>query len=143
LRIYTRIRAAAISASVLIMGVALFQVALALGLPLGEATFGGAAPTDDGVLSTGFRVIALVNAAILIGFAWIILARTGLLSSRIVGDRFLVWAAWGIVVFLVLNTIGNLSASHPFERYVMGATTLVLVILCGLVAYKGPAGVEI
>jgi hypothetical protein len=135
---YSTVQLAAISASVLIALVAIFQVALALGLPLGEATFGGAAPTIDGVLSTGFRVIALVNAVILIGFAWVILARADLLSSNVIGDRFLFWAAWGIVAFLVLNTIGNLSASHPFERYVMGATTLVLIVLCALVAYKGP-----
>jgi hypothetical protein len=135
---YTHVELAALSACVLIAIIATFQIALSLGLPLGDATFGGSAPTVDGVLTPAFRALAVVQAIVLAGVAWIILARADLISSGFVGDRFLVWAAWAIVVFLVLNTIGNFSAPHPVERYIIGATTLVLVILCGLVALRAP-----
>jgi hypothetical protein len=130
---------AAIAASILITGVAIFQAALALGLPLGEATFGGSAPTVDGVLSSGFRLVAIVNAIILLMFAWIIITRARLTSSGILGDRVVYWATWGIVAFLILNSLGNLFAPHPVERYAMGAATMLLVALCGFVALRAPA----
>jgi hypothetical protein len=129
---------AAIGAAVLIGGVAIFQIALAIGLPLGEATMGGSAPTVDGVLSPAFRVVALLSAGILIGVAWVVLARAGVVSTRLVSDRALVWLTWGIVAFLMLNTVGNFSAPHPVERYVMGSITLLLVLLCGFVALRAP-----
>jgi hypothetical protein len=132
------IQQTAIGAAVLIGGVAIFQIALALGLPLGEATMGGSAPTVDGVLSPAFRVVALLSAGALIGIAWVVLARAGVVSARLLSDRALGWLTWGIVAFLVLNTVGNLSAPHPVERYVMGATTILLVVLCGFVALRAP-----
>ena len=44
----------------LIAGVAAFRVALALGVPLGGAVFGGEAPTHDGVLTGPFRALAIL-----------------------------------------------------------------------------------
>ncbi|HVD31406.1 MAG TPA: hypothetical protein VNE19_06810, partial [Methylomirabilota bacterium] len=53
-------------------------------------------------------------------------------------DRLTRWSAWGIVGFLILNTLANLSSSNAVERWVLGGITLVLVILCGVVALRGP-----
>jgi hypothetical protein len=58
----------------------------------------------------------------------------GALNGRLVR-----WAPWGIVGFLVLNTLGNLSSSSPVERWGLGGITLVLVVLCTVVALRGPA----
>ncbi len=113
---------------------------MAAGLPLGEATMGGSVTTVDGVLPTGFRVIAAVSAGILGGFAWVVLARAGVVSARRLSDRSLAWLTWGLVGFLTLNTVGNLSAPHPVERYIMGSTTILLVLLCGFVALRAPRG---
>lgn len=128
------IQAAAIGAAVLTVGVALFQIALALGLPLGEATLGGRARTKNGVLTSGFRVLAVLQAIVLVLVAWIILARVGTTQIGFLGDGFLRWATWGILVFLILNTVANLSAPHPVERWGMGSVTFVLVILTGIIA---------
>ncbi|MEX0761080.1 MAG: hypothetical protein WD208_10020 [Dehalococcoidia bacterium] len=125
----TLLQLAVIGAAALISGVALFQAALALGLPLGEATFGGRAPTRDGVLTPTFRVIAAISGLALILFASVFLARADVISIGFSGDRFVYWATWVIVGFLILNTIGNLAAPHPVERWVMGPITLTVAVI--------------
>lgn len=132
------IQAAAFAAAALTVGVALFQAALALGLPLGEATLGGRARTQNGVLTSGFRVLAVLQAIVLVLVAWIILARAGVTNIGFLGDGFLRWATWGMVVFLILNTVANLSAPHPVERWVMGSVTFVMVILTGIIGLRAP-----
>jgi hypothetical protein len=117
---------AAILASVLIAGVALFQVALAAGAPYGEAVLGGKAPTDGGVLAPAFRALALVQAVVLVLLAGILLARAGIIATTIVSMGTLGWLTWVAFGFLALNTAANLSAPHPIERWGMGSTTLVL-----------------
>lgn len=96
---------AALAASVLIGGVAAFQYALALGAPYGDAVFGGKAPTEDGVLTGPFRLIAVVQAVVL-----------------------------GILAFLMVNTAANFGAPHPIERWVMGSVTLILSVLTLVIA---------
>jgi hypothetical protein len=82
------IELAAVAAAALIAVVVAFQIALAAGLPLGAATMGGSAPTIDGVLTLPFRALALVQAVLLIGIAWVILARADVVDSGIFGERF-------------------------------------------------------
>lgn len=125
---------AAVGAGLVLSGVAVFQLGLVFGLPLGEATLGGRAPTTDGVLAAGFRVVPAVSVLVLFLAAWIILARAGVLAPGPFGDRLLFWATWSIVGFLVLNTVGNLAAPHPVERWVMGPASLLVAALGSVVA---------
>lgn len=134
----TIIQTAAVGAGVLISGVAVFQLALAIGLPLGDATLGGRAPTVDGVLSSWFRIIPAVSAVVLILVAYVVLARAGVVSGGPLGDTFLVWATWAILGFLILNTAGNLAAPHPVERWVMGSITLAVASLVGVIVLRAP-----
>jgi hypothetical protein len=136
----TVVHAAAIAAATLVVGVAAFQVALALGLPLGQATFGGKARTKDGVLQGVFRVLAVVQAAALLLLAWIFLARAGVVDFPLFGAAFLFWATWLILAFLVLNTLANLTAPHPVERWRMGSVTLLVAVLVATVAVLGRVG---
>jgi hypothetical protein len=122
----TSVQAASVAAAVLIAGVAAFQVALALGVPLGAAVLGGKAPTRDGVLTGPFRVLAVVQAIVLLLLAAVLLARTGVVTIPGLGRDTLAWMTWAIVVFLLLNTVANFSAPHPVERWGMGSVTLVL-----------------
>ena len=69
---------AAVAAAVLIAGVIAFQVALAAGVPLGEATMGGRAATVGGVLQPPYRAVALGSAVVLGLAAWIVLGRADL-----------------------------------------------------------------
>lgn len=135
-------RTAAAGAGVLIAGVAGFQLALALGLPLGAATLGGRAPTTNGVLAPNFRALAGASAVVLVAMAWLVLARGGLLGAGPLSDTFVSRATWAIFGFLALNTVANFAAPHPIERWVMGTLTLVvLALLCvvAVVPHRSPA----
>jgi hypothetical protein len=134
----TNVELAAIAAAVLLTSVSAFQVALAAGLPLGEATMGGRASTVDGVLEPQYRVIAVGSAILLLLTAWIVLARAGTLPAFLSGQA-LVWTAWVVVGFLAMNTLTNLSGRHPLERWGMASITLLAGLLVGYVAFAAPA----
>jgi len=133
----TLVEMAAVLAAVLMAAVIGFQLALAAGLPLGEATMGGRANTVDGVLRPPFRVIAVGSAIVLVLAAWIVLARAGMLPVFL-GGPALAWGAWVVAGFLALNTLSNLSGRHPLERWGMASITLVAGLLVGYVAYAAP-----
>ena len=133
----TAVELAAVAAAVLMGAVAAFQVALAAGLPLGEATMGGRAAVTDGVLQPPYRVIALASAVVLVLAAWVVLGRAGLLTTFL-GGQALAWSAWVVAGFMALNTLTNLSGKHPLERWGMGSITLVGALLVGYVAYAAP-----
>jgi hypothetical protein len=133
----TLVELAAVVATALIAAVAVFQVALAAGLPLGEATMGGRAATVDGVLQPPYRAIALLSAVVLVLAAWIVLGRAGTVPVFL-GGQALAWAAWVVAGFMALNTVTNLSGRHPLERRGMASITLVGALLVGYVAYAAP-----
>ena len=134
----TVVELAAIIAAVLIAAAAAFQVALALGAPLGEATMGGRAPTVNGVLTPPFRVVAVLSAITLLIGAWVVLARAGVAGAGFLGRDLLGWITWATVAFLALNTLSNLSGRHPLERWGMSSLTLVVGLLIGYVALNAP-----
>jgi hypothetical protein len=133
----TLVELAAVVAAVLLVGVAAFQVALAAGLPLGEATMGGRAATIDGVLQPRYRALALGSAVVLVLAAWIVLGRAGTVPSFL-GGQALAWAAWVVAGFLALNTLTNLSGRHPLERWGMASITFAAALLVAYVAYTAP-----
>lgn len=128
------LQVAGVAAAVLLIAVAAYQVALASGVALGEATMGGRAPTVDGVLTAPYRVIAAVSAVVLLLAAWIVLTRAGVLEPVLLSEDVFGWATWAVVAFTVLNTLSNLSGRHPLERYGMSAITVVVAILTAYVA---------
>ena len=130
----TVVELAAVAAAALMAAVVAFQVALAAGLPLGEATMGGRAATVDGVLQPVYRAMALGSAVVLVLAAWIVLGRAGTVPIFI-GGQALVWSAWVVAGFMALNTVTNLSGRHPLERWGMASITLVAALLVGYVAY--------
>jgi hypothetical protein len=134
----TLVELAAVAAAVLMAAVIAFQVALAAGLPLGEATMGGRAPMVDGVLEPRYRAIAAGSAVILALAAWIVLGRAGMVPVVLDGQA-LAWAAWIVAGFMALNTLTNLSGRHPLERWGMASITLVAGLLVAYVAYAAPA----
>ena len=117
---------------------ALFQVALALGAPLGAYVYGGRIALDDGRLPTKWRVASAAAALILLGFAWVILARAGVIGTSL-DETLLLVLSWMVVAYMALNTAGNLTGKTNIERYVFGGITMVLVVLCAIVAAAGPA----
>ena len=110
-------------------GFAFFQIALALGAPLGFMAWGG----QSAVLPDVLRRSSGAAAAVLLFAAGVMLVRSG------DWDRsFPRWPAFGLNLLfaacLLLNTAGNLASKSQAERMVMGSSTLVGAALCVLAA---------
>lgn len=127
----------AVVCAVLFSGLALFQLSLALGAPAGQIVLGGRVADADGRLPSKWRAFSGIAAVILLGFAWIVLARAGVVETS-VDQRYLTVATWAIVAYMAINSAANLASRNPVERYLMGGISLVLVVLCSIVAASGP-----
>jgi hypothetical protein len=121
----------AVFAAILFVGMAAFQLSLALGAPLGAHVLGG---RQSGTLPNRLRAASAVAAAILVGCALVILARAGAIGWPTGATGVLAPAAWGIAAYLLLNTLGNLASKSRLERTVFAAITATLAVLSGLVA---------
>lgn len=110
-----------------------FQVALAAGAPLGAAAWSGAHP---GRLPDDLRVASSVSAVVWLLAALVALARGGAgvrLPPRV--GRTGVRALAGL---LGLGAVMNAASSSPWERFGWAPFTLVLLVLCVLLARRGP-----
>jgi hypothetical protein len=125
------IGAAALAAAGLFVGMALFQVALALGAPMGQHVLGG---RNAGTLPNRLRVISGIAAVILLAAAIVVLARAGVIGWPAEAAGLLAPACWIIAGYMALNTLGNLRSTSRLERTVFTAMTAVLAILCAYVA---------
>jgi hypothetical protein len=123
--------AAALVATGLFAALAAFQATLAAGAPLGAHVLGGRYPE---ALPPRLRVVSAIAAILLVAFAWVVLARAGVLGWPVGLAGLLVPAVWVIAGFLVVNTLGNLASKSRFERTVLAATSGALAVLCGFVA---------
>lgn len=121
---------AAAVAAVGLVGIALFQLALAVGAPLGRAAWGG---TRTGPLPTGLR-IASGAAAIIWTVAALIVLRRGGIGPLAMPEAVAQWGTWVIFVLLLLGSLMNVASSSVWERYFWGPYALILSGLCFLVA---------
>ena len=108
--------------------VALFQLAIAMGAPVGRASWGG---THDGVLPRNLRAASAVATIVWALAALVILGRAdiGVLSGSVTR-----WAAWVLVGVLVLGTVMNAASKSPWERFGWAPFTFALAVLCAVVA---------
>lgn len=120
---------AAIALCVILGALAVFQLALVLGAPLGHFAWGGA----DRVLPRAKRIGSAVSILVYAAFAWVLLMKAGLVpmvQPEIVIDV----ATWVIVVYFALGIPMNaISRSKP-ERYTMTPVVIVLFVLSLIVA---------
>ncbi|MFS1515024.1 hypothetical protein V1503_00700 [Bacillus sp. SCS-151] len=107
--------------------IAVFQVLLALGVPLGEFAMGGFYK----VLPKKLRLISFINAIILLFMGVVFLQHTNFLNFNFLPTSILVWV---ITVYLGLNTIKNLISKSKKERYVMTPLSSIAFILCLMVS---------
>jgi hypothetical protein len=77
--------------------------------------------------------VAGVSAVVLLGAAWLLLARGGVVRSRLHGG-VVATGAWIVVVALAVNTAANLAGRHPVERWGMGTVSFVACVLAAVVA---------
>ncbi|HET6845938.1 MAG TPA: hypothetical protein VFH29_03840 [Anaerolineales bacterium] len=122
-------RGAAILFAVFAVGVAGFQIALALGAPWGSYAMGGAYP---GQFPAPLRIGAAAQAAVLLLWAGVLLARAGVaLAPWLRASRWLVWV---VVAFSAISLLLNLITPSGGERLIWAPVALVMLVASILVA---------
>ena len=124
----------AIAAAGLFGLLASFQLALALGMPWGEAAWGGA-HAEPGV---GLRLASGVQAVLVTGFALIVLRRAGHSVWAPLSSRWLPMATRILAGYMALGTLMNAASQSSIERAIWTPVALSLAILCGIVAVWSP-----
>lgn len=120
--------AAAIALTVILAVLAVFQLALALGAPLGRFAWGG----QHRVLPTRLRIGSLVSILIYAVIAVLALDRVDLID--VVPDPVSTVGMWIVFAYFVLGIpLNAVSRSKP-ERYTMTPVVAVLALLSLLVA---------
>ncbi|MFH7323017.1 hypothetical protein [Aeromicrobium sp. JJY06] len=120
---------AAAAACVVLAALAVFQVALALGAPIGRFAWGG----QHEVLPTRLRIGSAVSVVLYAAIGAILLARAGAISIGL-SDRAVEIAAWVVTGYFALGVLMNaISRSRP-ERLLMTPTCAVLAALSAVVA---------
>jgi hypothetical protein len=107
---------------------ACFQLALALGAPIGHFAWGG----QHRVLPRRLRIGSLVSIAIYAMFALVVLDRAGRIDAF--PDRFSEIATWVIFGYLVLGIGMNAISRSRAERFTMVPVTIVLAGLALIIA---------
>lgn len=120
---FITIRTAAIVALAILGAVVIFHLLVIAGVIPKTIVWGGRISDPRKVV--GMEVVSILIvlvAAAVFGFRW---------RSVGTGNPSLVWAmaTWALVGLFTLNTVGNLFARTPFERFVMTPLTLILALL--------------
>jgi hypothetical protein len=120
--------ASALAALVLSFAV-IFQILLAIGLPLGQAAWGG----THRVLPPRLRIASALSSLLLGLAAWIVLARTGLVTIPWQSSVVRV-GTWVVFCFLILNTVSNFVSKSRIERTVMTPAAFVCSVCLLVIA---------
>jgi len=122
---------AAIVAAVLIAVVAVFQIALALGSPVGAAAWGGGNP---GVLPTRLRVASGIAGLFFYPVILVFVLDAGGVVDTDLGNgdlaRVFMWVLTGL---FTLGALANFASKSKIER-IWGPVSLVIAICCGIIA---------
>ncbi|HUN23032.1 MAG TPA: hypothetical protein PK299_07890 [Anaerolineales bacterium] len=128
-------RISALLYTIISLVVVAFQIALAAGVPWGKFAMGGAFP---GQFPPALRIGALIQAALLVGMAMVVLARAGLILPS--WSRVSRWLVWFVVAFATLSLILNLITPSAGERAIWAPTAFLLLISSGIVAFTSSSG---
>ncbi|TDC43831.1 hypothetical protein [Micromonospora sp. KC213] len=126
----TLVRATATAAVVGLVGIALFQLALALGAPLAQAAWGG---THTGSLPHRLRIASALAVLVWAGAAMLVIRRAGF-GMLAMPEAVARWGTWLLFGLLLLGALMNVASSSTWERYFWGPYALVVAGLCFAVA---------
>jgi hypothetical protein len=112
-------------------GVVAFQIALAAGMPWGAYAMGGAFP---GQFPPALRIAALVQAALFVSLAAVVLVRAGLILAA--WSRMSRWLIWIVVAVAAVGLVLNLITQSAGERALWAPVTLLLLVSSMIVAIK-------
>jgi hypothetical protein len=119
---------AALLLTVLLALLAVFQVALILGAPIGHFAWGG----QHRVLPTRLRIGSVVSILIYAVIALAGLDRAG--TVDVFPGAFSAVAMWIVFAYFALGIVLNAISRSKHERYTMVPVTLALAVLSLLVA---------
>jgi len=120
---------AAVLVCLVLGALAVFQVLLILGAPLGRFAWGG----QRRVLPIALRVGSLVSIGVYLLVGTVIAARADLVSPGI-SERVIGTLTWVFVAYFFLGAGLNLASRSKPERSVMSPVSAVLCVLCAVVA---------
>jgi hypothetical protein len=123
------VRTAAWLAAAGFVVIAAFQVALALGAPLGRAAWGGAHVR----LPIRLRIASAFADVVWIVAALVVLARAGVEASPI-PTSVARWATWVLVGLVAIGALANFASRSRWERFLWGPVATVLTLLTVAVA---------
>jgi hypothetical protein len=124
-------RTAAFLYAIITLAIVAFQIALAAGAPWGAYAMGGAYP---GQFPPAMRVAAVIQAALLVVFALVVLARAGIIFPAWL--RATRWLAWVVVAFSALSLILNLITPSAGERAIWAPVAFVMLVSSVIVALQ-------
>ena len=117
---------AAVTFALILAAVAVFQIALIAGAPLGHLAWGG----QDRVLPPQKRWGSVVSVVLYAAFALLGLERAGVIDLLPTGaDAIVHVAMWVVAGYLALGILLNLASRSKPERYVMTPVVTVLAAL--------------
>lgn len=120
---------AAIIAAVLFAVMGVFQLLLALGLPLGKLAYGGKYER----LPTNMRIMSLVAIGIFALGSISVLERVGIIFI-FNNPIFTLVVVWILAVYLTFNTLTNAISKSKREKLIMTPLSLISAICCFVVA---------
>ena len=122
---------AAVVAYVLLAGLAVFQIALAAGAPLGQFAWGG----KHRVLPRVLRIASAVSVLVYALFAYVISRAVGYATD--VGDvRESYPLIWVLTAYFGIGVLANAASRSRPERLVMTPVALVLALCCLVIALE-------
>lgn len=114
---------AAVLALTLLAALAVLQLALVAGAPLGRLTWGGA----HRVLPTRLRIGSAVAVGLYAGFAAVVLSRADLVTV-IAHEGVVGVGTWVLTAYLVVGTLANAASRSRPERLVMTPVSALLAL---------------
>lgn len=121
---------AAVALTVMLGLLAIFQIALAAGAPLGKFAWGG----QHAILSLSLRFGA-ASAVLRYAFVtFIALDRSGIIA--VLPEEFSFWVMWIVVAHLGFSVILSLLSASKYEKMTLAPYTLVMGLLSLLIALK-------
>jgi len=112
------------------ISVALFQLAIVLGAPVGDYAYGG---QMTGVLPVQYRVASVFSMLVFLAVAGHYLAQLGFFEPVLPPDLNAI-SNWGFVAFFVVAAIMNNITKSQQEKRVFGSTTIAMVLAAVMVA---------
>lgn len=102
----------------------ILQLALALGAPIGQITWGG---KHEGKLPRNLRIGSVITIGIFVIMSLAVIDQADL-AEIFANSQFSTILVWIFAFFLALNTLGNLASKSKYEKLIMTPLSLTACV---------------